>query len=71
MLLSGHRFSPPGVVPFPLALDKIGPALGLFKDELNGQTIKEVKNITKGRSGIYCWYCTVTGKFYIGSAKDL
>jgi predicted GIY-YIG superfamily endonuclease len=32
---------------------------------------EEIKQATKGRGGIYCWYCRVTGKFYIGSAKDL
>lgn len=32
---------------------------------------EDVKSATKGKSGIYCWYCKVTGKFYIGSAKDL
>src|SRR5438874_6542424 len=32
---------------------------------------ESIKKTTKGRGGIYCWYCRITGKFYIGSSKDL
>ncbi|RUP46516.1 hypothetical protein BC936DRAFT_146859 [Jimgerdemannia flammicorona] len=47
------------------------PCVIVFGDLHLTEKIKEVRNILKGNSGIYCFTCTITGTQYLGSAVDL
>lgn len=52
-----------------LSLPIFKNAVFVYDDPLNQrqQIIKDLK----GKSGIYCWYNKLTGKFYIGSSVNL
>lgn len=41
----------------------------VYNDPINQRN--EIRNDLKNKSGVYCWYNNVTGKYYIGSSLNL
>ena len=50
-------------------LSPIGNCKFYFFEPLAQRT--EILKTLKGKSGIYCWFNKVNGKFYVGSATNL